>query len=179
MPAALKGKGRWKEIGKRMVIALVFSVNLIVRGLVSSLTRKLFLSVSPRVMHCFFLFFYSIGYVGAQVATSLVYFLYMSEYCTGGNCAWTRGATYNVIAQGLYLGASILAGCMGEKPRETRKNKNNDGQPVDTTTPAAAADSPSKQGDALETGTVTSGSPNTPSVAPPPSYDSPPYATTY
>lgn len=121
--------------------------------------------------------FYSIGYIGAQIATALVYFLYMSEYCTDGNCAWAQGATYNVIAQGLYLGSSIMAGCMGEKPRETRKNKNNkDDQPGGGSVapgPGAAsvADSPSKQ-DAMESGTVASG-------APPPSYDSPPYATTY
>jgi hypothetical protein len=119
--------------------------------------------------------------VGAQIATALVYFLYMNEYCTDGNCGWGQGATYNVIAQGLYLGSSILAGCMGEKPRVARKNKKQDGSspPADTATaaPAASPDTPHK--DDFETGTVTSGSPNTPSVAPPPTYDSPPYATTY
>jgi hypothetical protein len=138
-------------------------------------------------------FYYSIGYIGAQIATALVYFLYMSEYCTDGNCAWAQGATYNVIAQGLYLGSSILAGCMGEKPRDARKNKNNknDEQPAGSVVGGgggasvagggASVAGSKQQQDAMESGTVASGYPGTPgaSAPPQPTYDSPPYATTY
>jgi hypothetical protein len=87
--------------------------------------------------------------VGAQFGTTLVYLLYLSDYCTGGDCAWAKGAEYNVMAQCLYLVAFILAGCLlGVEKRRREGRKNDDTEqdhPIPTTSTKTTGESTRNQ----------------------------------
>jgi hypothetical protein len=63
-----------------------------------------------------------------------------------GNCEWAQGASYNVTAQCLYLGAFIVAGCcLGAA--EKRRKEDDDGEedePLPAAVSPTARASPSK-----------------------------------
>lgn len=53
-----------------------------------------------------------LSYVGAQISTALVWLLTGSDVCRWTGCNWGQAATANIIAQILYLVASICHRCM-------------------------------------------------------------------
>jgi hypothetical protein len=54
-----------------------------------------------------------IHYLGAaiQICTSLMYMTWKSELCTTFGCKWGAGASYIIVAQGVYLASSVAFAC--------------------------------------------------------------------
>jgi hypothetical protein len=82
------------------VLALVLSCSLVTIGVIKQFTN----------FPCSEFLIHSLG-AAIQICTSLMYMTWKNELCTTFGCEWGAGASYIVVAQGLYLASSVAFAC--------------------------------------------------------------------
>lgn len=98
------------------VMALVFGLLLVFFGFFKQCLCKL--PCSQLIM--------DISGTGVQISLALVWPVWRSEPCKTFGCQWGEAATFLLISQICYLGASIFSRCMRD-PRYVRKQEQQQG----------------------------------------------------
>jgi hypothetical protein len=82
------------------VLALLFSCSLVTIGVIKQFTN----------FPCTEFFIHSLG-AAIQICISLMHMTWKNELCTSFGCEWGAGASYIIVAQGLYLASSVAFAC--------------------------------------------------------------------
>jgi hypothetical protein len=82
------------------VLSLLLSCSLVTIGVVKQYTN----------FPCSEFLIHSLG-AAIQICTSLMYLTWKNELCTTFGCEWGAGASYIIVAQGLYLASSVAFAC--------------------------------------------------------------------